>query len=92
MDVFLQQVPEELESIHQAILKSDYKGKKNFAHTMKSSVSIMGISTLRPILQEMENLGTAASDLNKIKELNEKLKLICNKAIGEVEKEKHKYI
>src|ERR1035437_9355406 len=92
IDVFLKQVPEELQSINDAILKTDYATIKNFAHTMKSSVSIMGISVLTPVLQEMEDLGAKSADIEKIKELNQKLNLLCKQAIEEIEIEKHKYI
>ena len=100
IDVFLIQVPEELQSINQAITKTDYATIKNVAHTMKSSVSIMGISVLTPVLQEMEDLGAMAADgsttlttnIEKIKELNQKLNLICKQAMEEIEKEKHNYV
>ena len=59
---------------------------------MKSSVSIMSISILIPILKEMEDLGAKATDLDKIKQLNQQLNLICNQAIREIEKEKLNYI
>src|SRR5438270_13860416 len=56
MDVFLKQVPEELQHMNDAVKNSDYAVVKSVAHTMKSSVSIMGISALTPLLQEIENL------------------------------------
>src|ERR1700690_2153568 len=59
MDAFLMQVPEELKCIGDAIAKTDYAIIRSFAHTMKSSVSIMGISILTPILKEMEDLGSS---------------------------------
>ena len=59
---------------------------------MKSTVSIMGISVLTPILLEMENLGAKATDIERIKELNLKLTLICKQAIAEIEREKHKML
>lgn len=92
MDAFLKQVPEELQSINDAITKTDYATIKNFAHTMKSSVSIMGIAVLIPVLKGMEDLGAMAEDIEKIKELNQKLNLICGQAIEEIEKEKHNYV
>jgi HPt (histidine-containing phosphotransfer) domain-containing protein len=91
MDAFLKQIPEELLHINNAIIKKDFTTIKNFAHTMKSSVSIMGITILSPILKEMEDLGVMATDIDKIKELNQKLNLICKQAIEEIEKEKHNY-
>ncbi|OFY84799.1 MAG: hypothetical protein A3F72_05945 [Bacteroidetes bacterium RIFCSPLOWO2_12_FULL_35_15] len=92
MDVFLKQIPEELQSITDGIAKADYLVIKNYSHTMKSSVSIMSISILIPILKEMEDLGAKATDLDKIKQLNQQLNLICNQAIREIEKEKLNYI
>ena len=92
MDVFLKQVPEELQSINDAVAKTDYAVVKRFAHTMKSSVSIMGISALTPVLREIEDLGAAAVNIEKIKELNQQLNLICKQAIEEIEKEKLNYV
>jgi len=92
MDAFTKQVPEELNSINDAVTKVNYMIIKNFAHTMKSSVSIMGISTLAAVLQEMEQLGAKQENIEKIKELNQTLNLICKQAIAEIEKEKHNFI
>lgn len=90
MDTFLKQIPQELQSINDAVLKNDYPLIKSLAHKMKSSVSIMGISSLTPVLIEMMDLGEKATDIEKIKELNQKLNLICKKAMEEIEKEKVK--
>lgn len=92
MDVFLEQVPEELQRINEAVSKTDYATIKIIAHTMRSTMSIMGISVLEAILKEMEGLGTSATGIEKITELNQKLNLICIKAIEETEKEKCNYI
>jgi HPt (histidine-containing phosphotransfer) domain-containing protein len=92
IDIFLKQIPEELQTINEAIEKTNYPVIKSFAHTMKSTVSIMGISVLTPILLEMENLGAKATDIERIKELNLKLTLICKQAIAEIEREKHKML
>ncbi|MBI5539435.1 MAG: Hpt domain-containing protein [Bacteroidia bacterium] len=92
MDAFLNQVPEDLKHINDAILKIDYPTIKIFAHTMKSSVSIMGISVLEPILQKMEDLAEITTDIEEIKFLNGKVILICKQAMEEIEKEKLMYI
>jgi HPt (histidine-containing phosphotransfer) domain-containing protein len=88
MDVFLKQIPEELLAIRTAIEKSEYTVIKRFAHTMKSTLSIMGISVLIPVLQEMEDLGAKGESIEEIKKLNIRLDLICRLAINEIEKEK----
>jgi CheY-like chemotaxis protein/HPt (histidine-containing phosphotransfer) domain-containing protein len=92
MDVFLEQIHEELLGINDAVAKTDYSIIKNYAHTMKSTVSIMGISILAPVLKEMENMSASAKDIEKIKELNKNLNLICNQAIQEIEIEKLNYV
>lgn len=91
MDAFLKQIPEELDCINEAIKKTDYTIIKNFAHTMKSSVSIMGITILTPVLQAMEHLGGTGEGIEKIKELNQELNSICKRALEEIEKEKYNY-
>ena len=89
--MFFKQVPEDIQCINEAITNTDYKTIKSYTHTMKSSVSIMGISILMPVLMEMENLGIAETDIEKIKQLNLKLKVICVQAIDEIKKEKLNY-
>jgi hypothetical protein len=58
---------------------------------MKSSVSVMGIAVLTPVLQEMEDLGNGKGDIQRITELNEKLTSICKVAVAEIEREKLNY-
>lgn len=84
MDTFLIQAQEELTSINNAILKKDYTTIKNLAHTMKSTVSIMGIAVLHPILQEMEDLSKNTTELARIIVLNKQLNLICKQAFEEI--------
>ena len=86
IDAFLKQIPEELAGINEAVLNVDYANIRKIAHTMKSTVSIMGITTLTPILIEMEKLGASAANIEKIVQLNMKLDTICKKAINEIEK------
>jgi len=91
IDVFLKQVHEELETINNAITKTDYATIKSCAHIMRSTVSIMGISILTPVLKEMEYLGETSTGFDRIKELNKKLNLICQQAIQEIEIERLNY-
>lgn len=92
MDAFLSQVSEDLPSINNAILKTDYVTINQITHSMKSSASIMGISAIRPVLEEMEALGASATNIDGIKELNQMLNLIYRQAIEELEKEKLNYV
>lgn len=92
IEAFLIQVPEELNGINAAIVKMDYAVVKALTHTMKSSISIMGITLLTPILKEMEDLGTSGTNMEKIKELSLGLNVICLRAFKEIENEKHNYV
>jgi HPt (histidine-containing phosphotransfer) domain-containing protein len=92
MEGFLKQIPEELECMNNAVLETDFTVIKSIAHSMKSSVSIMDISILVPVLQEMEELGTKAINIERIVELNQKLNLICMQAVEEIEKQQANYI
>jgi HPt (histidine-containing phosphotransfer) domain-containing protein len=85
LQAFRMQVPEELDTLKIAIAHADFKTIKSFAHTMMSTVSILGITSLAPILNEMEALGAKNEDLERIKELNMHLVLVCGYAMEEVE-------
>lgn len=96
IDVFLTQVIEELQVINDALEKSNFEVMRRFAHTMKSTVSIMGISALAPVLKEMEVLTTSPGpDSNReeeLKELTYKLNSICEQAVEEIKREMHNYV
>lgn len=91
MEIFLKQIPEELNSMNQAIESCDYPTIKNFAHTMKSSVAVMDIKSLVEILNQMECLAKIGTDIQELSELNIQLNQICTIAMAEVEIEKLKY-
>lgn len=91
MDVFLNQVPEELSRLNKAVQETDFPTIRNFSHTMKSSVSIMGITALASILKEMEDLARNGTDIEKIRGLNQQLNTICEQAVKEIREEKPKY-
>lgn len=92
IDEFQVQISEELKRINDAVENTNYQVIKNLAHTMKSTVSIMGVTILTPVLNEMEDLAKNANDIEKIKILVITLNIICKKIIDEVASNKHKYI
>lgn len=92
IDAFLIQIPEELKYMEEAVENSNFVTVRKFAHTMKSTVSIMGISSLTIVLQELEDLGTEEKNIERIKALNIKLKEICKIAINEIETIRINYI
>jgi len=91
MEAFLIQLPGELKSINEAVSGSNFKMIKSLAHHLKSSVSIMGISVLKPILMELEELGSGETAIDKIRELAQKLNAICMEATEELIRAKSSY-
>ncbi|HBX49608.1 MAG: hypothetical protein A2275_09800 [Bacteroidetes bacterium RIFOXYA12_FULL_35_11] len=89
---FLEQIADEIKSMNDAISTANYATIKSYAHTMKSTVSVMGISIIIPVLKEMENLGAKAENIEKIKELKMEIDLICKQAILEIETIKLNYV
>ena len=92
IDEFRVQISEELKRINDAVENTNYQVIKNLAHTMKSTVSIMGVTILTPALNEMESLAKNANDIEKIKTLIISLNIICKQIIDEVESNKEKYV
>jgi len=92
IDEFRVQISEELKRINDAVENTNYQVIKNVAHTMKSTVSIMGVTILSPVLNEMESLAKNANDIEKIKTLIISLNIICKQIIDEVESIKNKYV
>ena len=91
IDIFLNQVPEDIAIINEAVAKRDYLTIEKFSHRMKSTVSLMGVSSMEVILQEMETLGAAKNDIEKIQILNHSLNKLSEQAMQEMQIEKLKY-
>jgi signal transduction histidine kinase/CheY-like chemotaxis protein len=85
IDVFLQHVPHNLNSINSALTANNYQDFRAFAHKIKSAVAMFGIPELEQLLNEMEL--KSANDINteKIKELNHRLNLMLRQLFEEVE-------
>ncbi len=92
VDIFLRLIPEDLQIINEAVSKADYLTIKNRCHSMRSSMTVMGITVLKDILEEMEMLGEEADNIEKIKELALQLNTFGNQAIDEAVAEKQKLI
>jgi signal transduction histidine kinase/HPt (histidine-containing phosphotransfer) domain-containing protein len=80
---FIIQVPEELKDLEEAIGAGDAKGVKAVAHTMKSSVSYLGVNTrLFPALHRLETRAINA-DRIELEQDFEEVRTVCMQAIEE---------
>ena len=91
MENFLIQLPLEMDGINKGIASHDYPAIKKHSHTMRSTVSIMGISALDADLREMEAMGGFDGHLDRMKQIQLILNTTCTKAIHEIEHEKLSY-
>ena len=81
---FKEEIGVEIKHLQHAVSTDDFLEIKRSAHKMKSTVGIMGISSLVPLLKEMEILGGEGNDMNRIKILTDKFKEICGLAVIEL--------
>lgn len=91
INLFLQQTQEDLCSINDAIMKTDYPNIRKIAYKIRSSTSVMGVSILSPILKRMEHLAGIASGIEEIKQLNMQVTAVYKQVIEELEMKKLKY-
>jgi signal transduction histidine kinase/CheY-like chemotaxis protein len=80
---FSQQVPEELNDLKMAIGQKDYVRVRAIAHTMKSTVSFLGLQKLAPLLQQLEQDAENKRDFTEIQNKFELINTICQAAIRE---------
>lgn len=83
VNIIIEQVPFELNSIKRGIKNSDFEMIKSNAHTMKTSVSIMGVTKVLPVLRLIEELAQD-EELERIKKQNKILNFVCKKAVAEL--------
>ena len=68
INLFLNQSPPKIISLKKAIENIDFKEIKSNSHFLKSSFTIMGLSS-KNLLSEVEKLSSTDSDIDKIKKL-----------------------
>ncbi len=55
VDLFRQQLPAQLEALHQALVQGDWEMASNTAHGLKSQCRYLGLDTAADFLQRLEN-------------------------------------
>ena len=85
MEQFVQQAPAEISALEGAIGAKDWLNAKKIAHSLKSTVSYMGLAEeLHPSLQEIEK-AAVSDDPSVIPAKFSFVKEVSEKAIKEVE-------
>jgi HPt (histidine-containing phosphotransfer) domain-containing protein len=85
MEQFVQQIPTEISSLQSAINAQDWLSAKKIAHSLKSTVSYMGLADeLHPSLQEIEK-AAASDNASIIPAKFAHVKQVSEKAVKEIE-------
>jgi HPt (histidine-containing phosphotransfer) domain-containing protein len=83
---FVDQVPGELEALNSSIEKEDFHSIRTIAHTMKSTVSYLGMMPLLTRLEEIVDLASQGKDLYRIRKEYEEVKIVSLAGLAEVRK------
>lgn len=85
MEQFVQQTPEEIKALQSAIEASDFSNAKKIAHSLKSTVSYMGLATeLHPYLQDIEK-AAQTPETSEIPAKFAYVKEVAEQAVKEIE-------
>lgn len=91
IDVFIEQVPEDLAAIKDAIGKADYPAIKGYAHRMKSTVTLLGAKDVETVLENIETEAMLEGDMEKIKNMHNNIIELCVDVMQEIAMEKQAY-
>ena len=85
MEQFVQQIPSEIASLQTAVEAQDWLSAKKIAHSLKSTVSYMGLTEeLHPSLQDIEK-AAVSGDPSPIPEKFAHVRQVCEEAVKEVD-------
>lgn len=84
ISVFLEEVPQDLEGLENALEQQDYQQVYQLAHKIKPNVDLLGMEQTRAVALKIETLGKNAANMNEIREVFPILKKDIHQVIGEL--------
>lgn len=87
ISVFLEEVPEDLSGLEQAVAASNYDQVYKLAHKIKPNVDLLGMEQTRAIALEIETLGKSEGNMATIRERFPLLKRDVEQVISELRKD-----
>ncbi len=87
ISVFLEEVPQDLESLEAAIASMDYENVYKLAHKIKPNVDLLGMEQSRATALEIETLGKSAENSEEIAQKFPILKKDIQQVIAELKKD-----
>lgn len=87
ISVFLEEVPQDLESLEKALAIENHEQVYQLAHKIKPNVDLLGMEQTRAAALEMETLGKSKATMVKIKEIFPTLKTDIIQVVSELKKD-----
>lgn len=87
ISVFLEEVPQDLESLEAAIAGMDYENVYKLAHKIKPNVDLLGMEQTRATALEIETLGQSSENSAEIEQKFPLLKKDIQQVIAELKKD-----
>ena len=87
ISVFLEEVPQDLESLEAAIANMDYENVYKLAHKIKPNVDLLGMEQSRATALEIETLGKSSENSAEIERKFPLLKKDIQQVISELKKD-----
>ncbi|KPM31596.1 Hpt domain protein [Croceitalea dokdonensis DOKDO 023] len=87
VSVFLEEVPEDLKSLEEAIAAKDYDQAYKMAHKIKPNVDLLGMEQTRANALEIETLGKSKGNFKEIEVRFPLLKTDIQQVISELRKD-----
>ncbi len=92
IDLFIEQIPQDMGLLEHAVTTENYEAIKQCAHKIKSAVSLMGMTELQNMLNEMELLAASGSNFEKIKILFSDVVALNEEAMSEIQEERSNFV
>ena len=87
VSVFLEEVPQDLETLETAIAERDFEQVYKMAHKIKPNVDLLGMEQTRATALEIETLGKSEDNLDAIEEKFPLLKKDVEQVVAELQKD-----
>lgn len=87
ISVFLEEVPQDLESLELALNTSNFEQVYQLAHKIKPNVDLLGMEQTRAAALEIETLGKSAANMSEIQNIFPNLKKDIEQVVSELRKD-----
>lgn len=87
ISVFLEEVPQDLEDLENAIESADYENVYKLAHKIKPNVDLLGMEQSRAVALDIETLGKSSANKDEIEKKFPLLKKDIQQVVSELKKD-----